>query len=176
MNKPKTFRTQISEWFDRDKCLFSSLTIFTGLFFFYHQFTRDTLKSDKDLLQLKGIVKDYSFADKQGGRGMTHEYYIWLDGYKNAFQIPADYLGYFKKEEFETQVRKGDSLSLTIPRQKMIKLNDSNDDIYVMSLDKHNYNYLDKVKTMENENSGFDIYAGIFFLVIGIAFYFFKRW
>ena len=175
MDKPKTFWTRIEPWFDRQQYAFTTLAVLAGLFFFYHQLTRDTLKSDADLFQIDGIVKDYSFADKQGGRGMTHEYYIWFDGYRNAFQIPADFLGYFKKTEFETQVRKGDSLTLTIPKQKMTNLN-SDEDIYIMSIDKQTYNYLDKVKTMENENSGFDIYAGSFFLVIGIGFYFFKRW
>jgi hypothetical protein len=176
MDKPKTFWTQISEWFDRDKYLFSSLTIFAGLFFFYHQYTRDTLKSDKDLLQVNGIVKDYSFADKKEPRRTVHEYYIWLDNYASTFQIQADFLDIFNRVDFEKEVNKGDSISLTISKQRTDYLSDPEENIFVFSLAKKSRNYLDKSLTLKMENSGFDIYAGIFFIVIGIGFYVFKRW
>jgi hypothetical protein len=176
MNTHKTFWTHIEPWLDRQQYAFTTFSVLAALFFFYHQLSRDTIKTDADLLKIDGIVMNYSFADKQNGRGILHQYYIWLDGYTNAFQIPADFLSHFEKNEFEAHVKKGDSLSVTIPRQKMAELNTSTDNIYLMSIDEGTYNYLDKAKTMKIENSGFDIYAGIFFLVIGVGFYLFKRW
>jgi hypothetical protein len=175
MIKAKTFWTHIRDWFDKDKYAFSTVAILSGLFFLYHHLTRDTLKSDNDLVQINGPVKDYSFADKQRGLRTTHEYYVWLDNYENAFQIKADFLDYFKKNEFKAQVRKGDSILLTIPKQKTIYLNAGAENIYVLSIDHQNKNYLDKTKTMKTENSGFDLYATAFFLLIGTAYYLFKK-
>jgi hypothetical protein len=75
---------------------------------------KQEIKSLGELAVAEGKITSYSFLDDSRG---THLYTIHLSGYQATFQIPADFAEYFAKARFESQIKKGDSLSVSIPAE-----------------------------------------------------------
>jgi hypothetical protein len=144
----------------------------------YTGLTRDKINTDNDLTEIKGTYLRYSFKDNTGFRNFTHQYYIWTKEYSNAFQIKADYLRIFDRQEFTTNIRLGDSLNLTIPKRLYETLNSGNK-VLVTSIEKQGKIYLNKNEVLEIENdlatSKSDYYLGTMYFVAGLFLYFKRR-
>ena len=144
-----------------------------GLFFLYHQIQRPNLKTEKDLIEIKGKIVDYSFTREIGYRATLKKYYIWLDQYPCTFQIKADFLPFFSEYRFKKAVKRGDRIKLTIPKE--YNLMKKNEYLFITSLSKLNEQFLKKENTLEKENDNFDIYAGFLFIIGGLIYYALKR-
>lgn len=148
------------------------------IYFLYTGLTRDKINTDNDLTEIKGTYLRYSFKDNTGFRNFTHQYYIWIKEYSNAFQIKADYLRIFDRQEFTTNIRLGDSLNLTIPKRLYETLNSGNK-VLVTSIEKQGKIYLNKNEVLEIENdlatSKSDYYLGTMYFVAGLFLYFKRR-
>jgi hypothetical protein len=164
---------QILKWIDKYTATVAAVSV--GLFFFYHQTTRPNLSSNDDILLLEGRVVDYSF--KRGTpslRATSKLYYIWLDNYPCTFQIKADFLSFFYQSNFEREIRKGDSITLSIPNDKKKQIWDRNKTVFILSASKNSTSYLSIDETVPKENDKFDIYAGLFFISAGVVYYVLK--
>ena len=152
--------------------------IIAFIYFLYNGLTREKIESKDDLTEIQGKFLDYSFKDNTGRKRQGHEYYIWIDTYKNAFQIKADYLGIFRGSEFITTVRRGDDIKFTIPKFLTEKLN-SDENVFVTSIKVKRSTYLNEEKTLEIEKGIASSYAEFFlaggFLIVGLVVYFRKR-
>lgn len=146
-----------------------------SLFFFYHQFERPKVKTSADILHLEGKVIGYSFQLKPGFRATLKQYYIWLDNYPCSFQIKADFLSYFYQTKFENEIKTGDIIKLTIPKEFENQIWNKNNNVFILSASKNSTDYLSLDETIPKENDNFDIYAGLFFLTAGIVFYVLKK-
>ncbi|KUO69397.1 MAG: hypothetical protein APF83_11335 [Lutibacter sp. BRH_c52] len=146
-----------------------------GIFFLYHQTTRPTLSSNDDLLNIVGRVTNYSFKiGRPSSRATSKLYYIWLDNYPCSFQIKADFLSFFRQTLFETEIRKGKELHLTIPKELEDKLYERGTNIFILSASHNSTNYLSLKDTIPKENDNFDIYAGLLFISAGVVYYILK--
>lgn len=156
--------------------LLFGLTAF--FYFLYTGLTREKIESENDLIEVQGRFLNYSFKDNIGYKRQGHQYYIWIDGYKNAFQIKADYLRIFKGVEFITTVRRGDNVQFTIPKFQTDKLN-TEQNVFVTSIKVKRSTYLSKDKTLEIERGIASSYADFFlaggFLIVGLVVYVRKR-
>jgi len=148
------------------------------IYFLYAGLTREKIESVDDLIEVQGNFLNYSFKDNTGHKRQGHQYYIWIDSYKNAFQIPADYLGVFKGIEFTTTVRRGDNVQFTIPKFHTNRLN-SDENVFVTSIKVKRSTYLSKDKTLEiekrNNASYTDFFLAGLFLIVGLVVYVRKR-
>lgn len=148
------------------------------VYFSYQGLAREKIESEEDLVLVHGSFMNYSFKDNTGYRRQGHQYYIWIDSYRNAFQIKADYLGIFKGVEFMTTVRQGDIIQFTIPKFQTIKLN-SDKNVFVTSIKVKRSTYLSKSETLEIERGLATSYADFFlaggFLIVGLVVYLRKR-
>jgi hypothetical protein len=148
------------------------------IYFSYQGLTREKIESENDLTEVTGKLLRYSFKDNTGHKRQGHQYYIWIDGYQNAFQVKADYLGVFKGMEFMTTVRPGDNIIFTIPKYQVKKLN-SDDNVIVTSIRVRRTTYLRKDNVLEIENGISTSYAEFllagFFLIIGLIVYIRRR-
>ncbi|UOK42156.1 MULTISPECIES: hypothetical protein [Flavobacterium] len=153
-----------------------SLFPLVGIFFLYHQYERPNIKSIDDITFIEGRIKDYSFKYKGGGRAISRQFYIWVQGYDCKFQIAADYLPYFQKTRFEQNLVIGDSIKIGIPNNEKEKLYED-ETILSMSIDSKYGNYLSSSDIIKEENKYFDIYAGLIFLGLGYGLYLLqKKW
>ena len=146
-----------------------------GMFFFYHEFERPKLNTSNDILQLEGKVINYSFKLKPSFKSTLKQYYIWLENYPCAFQIKVDFLSYFYQTEFENKVKIGDKITLSIPKKFQSQIWDRNKNVFILSASKNSTTFLSLEQTIPEENSNFDIYAGLFFVTVGIGYYILKK-
>lgn len=155
---------------------FFALSLFpiVGIFFLYHQYERPNIKSVNDITFIEGRIKDFSFKYKGGGRAMSRQFYIWVQGYDCKFQIAADYLSYFQKNRFEQTLEIGDSIKIGIPNNQKEKLYED-ETILIMSIDSKHVNYMSFSDIIQEENKYFDIYAGLIFLGLGYGIYILEK-
>lgn len=157
--------------------LFLGITAF--IYFFYSGLTRGRIESENDLREIHGRFSRYSFKDNTGFKKEGHEYYIWIDGYSNRFQIKADYLGVFKSGAFVLNVTPGDEIELTIPKSQATKLN-TNKSVLVTSISTRRTTYLNKKEALRIErdiadsNADFLLAGG--FLIVGLLAYIRDTW
>jgi hypothetical protein len=164
---------KILSWTNKYTATVASLAV--GLFFLYHHTTRPTLSSSDDILNIGGRITNYSF--KIGGpsaRATSKQYYIWLDNYPCTFQIKADFLSFFYQTKFENEIKKGDNLKLTIPKEYESQLYERGRNIFILSASKGSTDYLSLDETIPKENDNFDIYAGLAFITAGLIYYILK--
>jgi hypothetical protein len=164
---------KILKWLDTYTA--TVFTVVVGLFFFYHQFERPNLKTSNNILHLEGKVSDYSFQLKPGYRATLKQYYIWLGNYPCSFQIKADFLSYFYQTKFENEVKTGDIIKLTIPKEFENQIWNKNNKVFILSASKNSTDFLSLDETIPKENDNFDIYAGLFFVTAGIVYYVLKK-
>lgn len=117
---------------------------------FAHYFTgpKETDKSIGELAATQGQIASYSFLDDSRG---THQYTIRLSEYPATFQIPADFAPYFAKSRFESDLKKGDPISLSIPSASAGKLI-TDATIPVFAVHAGTESYLDEHTTVEAYN------------------------
>lgn len=140
---------------------------FIGIFFIGYYIFKGNVRSSKDLIEVAGTLKDYSFIDSDGYRNRTHSYYIYLDKYRNSFKIPADFLECFYKSYFERDVKIGEAIILKIPRRAAKKIN-TGKDISVFSITYKGSEYLVEKLTIIKYNSTLTLYFGISFFIFGV--------
>lgn len=157
-----------------DKYFVTVLTVAIALFMLYHQFERPNLNTPDKILHLQGQVDEYSFQRKPGYRATLKQYYIWLDNYPCTFQIKADFLSFFNQTGFESEIRTGDKLNLTIPKELESQLYERGTHVFILSASKNSTNYLSLKDTIPKENDNFDIYVGLFFMAGGVVYYILK--
>lgn len=148
-----------------------TLGILSFCYFVYQGVNRDFLKSEQDLINVEGRYTHHTFLDNTGFKNMGREYYIWIEGYSNRFQIPANYLGVFQKALFEQKVNKGDKILISYARTQIDRIN-SNEDIFLTSLRINGFTYLNKNEVLKIEDklskSNSDFYIGLMYLVAGL--------
>ena len=147
------------------------MAVVVGLFMFSHQYERPNLKSLDKILQIKGKVDKFSFLHKQGYRATLTQYYIWLDNYPCTFQIKADFTSFFDQKGFENDIKIGDIVNLTIPKEFESQLYEREKHVFIFSASKNSKIFLSLTDTIPKENDNFDIYAGLFFIMGGIVLY-----
>ena len=140
-------------------------------YFLYLGLNREHISGTSDLVSIEGTYERHSFLDKSGYKSQTHQYYIWIVGYGNPFQIKADYLSIFNKVAFEHRVRKGDRIKITYPKFHQPRINTENT-VFLTSVRVNDYTYLNKTDTLSLEQGHFqsnsDYYIGLMFLAFGI--------
>ena len=164
---------QILNWVDTYIVTIAAIGI--GLFFFFHHFDRPILKTPSNVVFVEGKVADYSFQHKPDNRVALNKYYIWLDNYACTFQIKTDYLSYFYQSRFERDIKKGDSIRLSIPKIYENQLKDRKSKIFILSVTKNSAEYLRLIETIPKANDNSDLYAGIFLVIGGGIYYFAKK-
>ena len=147
---------------------------FVSLVFLFHQYQKPKVNNVNNLMFIEGIIKDYSFKYKPGGRAISRDFHIWIQGYDCRFQIPADYISYFDKRKFEKKLKVGDSIKISIPNENKEKLRE-NKNIILMSIDSKSNNYMSYQDTIAEVNTYYDIYAAIFFFAFGYGIYIFDK-
>jgi hypothetical protein len=170
----KIFWKNISPWLDRDYYLFTTATILVTIAIFHHFLTKDKFENDQAITRIKGNFIDYSFVHAQGARGTTRTYYFWLDNYDCTFQIPADYLSFFKRESFKRDIKIGDTLELIISTNRINDLQ-SDKEVRVLGIKNRKTTYLDENKSIKMERSNAEIYVGLGFLIAGLIYYIIRR-
>ncbi len=131
-NKPKYFSK---------KAIKALLVIAFGslMFFFYKQFPK--LNSKNDLIEVKGILKDFSFKENMNGRTKEYLYYFHLSDFNASFRIEDESVSAFKQNSFYSKVKTGNEISLFVLKSESSKLN-LTDDIYVFGVHGNNIEFL----------------------------------
>lgn len=163
---------KILSWIDTYIVSIAAMGI--GIFFFLHHLERPHLKTPNDVVYVEGKVADYSFEPKPGQKATLEHYYIRLDNYACTFRIKTDYLSYFYRSRFERDIKKGDSIRISIPKIYANHLKDSKSKIFILSVTKDSAEYLRLIETIPRANDYFDLYAGLLFLIAGGIYYFYK--
>ncbi len=148
------------------------------LYYSYAGLTRERIESEDDLTEIQGKFVKYSFKDRTGYKRIGHQYYIWIEGYINAFQVKADYLRIFKARAFASQVAQGDILRFTIPKTHLDRL-DTDNNVFVTSIGKRRIVYLDQDEVIKIENELASSYGDFIlaggFLIVGLVVFMRKR-
>jgi hypothetical protein len=162
----------IEPWIDRQKFAFTTFSVLAGCWFLYITITKNKVTSSSDLLSISGTMSRYSFIDGEKG---TKRYYILLNEYPQTFQIPAEFLSFFAKEKFESDMQKGQELSLRISKFDEKKLGEPYSYIFIYELNKGSSSFLNSELTIKQENSYLFYYWGTGFIIAGLGFYLFKK-
>lgn len=110
------------------------------MFYFYKQFP--SLNSKNDLIQVKGILKDFSFKENNIGRTHEYLYYFHLSDLNASFRIEDESVSVFKLNSFYSKVKTGDEISLYVLKSDSSKLN-LKGDIYVFGANGNKIEFLD---------------------------------
>ncbi|HEY3371523.1 MAG TPA: hypothetical protein VGK10_11775 [Prolixibacteraceae bacterium] len=173
MSKQVTPINDIFKWVDTYTATIAAIGI--GLFFFFHHLEKPKVKTPYKVVDIEGQVADYSFQPQPGKKATLKQYYIWLDNYACTFQIKTDFLTYFYRSRFERDVKRGDSIRISIPKIYESKLQDKKSKIFTLSISKDSAEYLRLRETIPKENTYLDLFAGLFFWLAGGIYYFLKR-
>jgi hypothetical protein len=147
--------------------------IFSGFMFslsavvlFIIKLSQPQIKSENDLAFISGKFNGYSFI--KGNKGRRH-YTFDLINYSNHFQIKADFLKYFKTEDFKL-LKTEDSITLSVAKVDLNSLNLSNNDIFIFSVQDSTKKYLKSEETIKRYNSNGECYLFIFLFILGVIF------
>lgn len=173
MSTKVTSIKEILNWVDSYIVTIAAIGI--GIFFFFHHVERPELKTPSNVVFIEGKVADYSFEHKPSHRPALKQYYIWLDNYPCTFRIKTDYLSYFYQSRFERDIKKGDSISLSIPKVYETQLKERKSKIIILSITKDSAEYLKLIETIPKATDNYDLYAGLFLLTASGIYYFAKR-
>jgi len=100
-----------------------------------------------------------------------HYYVLNINEFKNDFLISNLYLKAFNNEEFVSNVKQGDHLSIMVDNELNLKKNNGE----ALGIKSENIQYIDQKtwRKIKRSNGNIGILLGIIF--IGISIYFFKR-
>ena len=143
-----------------------------GLACIIFYFGKHKINSHNDLIEIIDCLRDYSFYEHKGFRNHTYNYYIYLNNYNNKFQITADNIEWrFDKTLFLKRVRIGDTLTMTIPKFKKLKLNDGSK-IELFSIKLNGINFLNEDDSISTYNTEAPLYmSGLLFLIAYAIYY-----
>jgi len=162
---------QIKIIFNDRKLFVSIILVIVGLIFLGHYLLKDKVNSKSDLVDITTKLRDFSFDEYKGYRNHTYSYYLYLDRYRNNFQIIADYVDYFNKDYFERTLKIGDSLRIFISRNDFANIQD-NEKIKVFGIYSKNFVYLDCDNSICQYNSGLTLYGGLIFVAVGLILFY----
>jgi hypothetical protein len=152
--------------------------IIAFVYFINDGIKKETNASETELKTINGCLKDYKFINNSGSRGQGNDYSIWLDNYKNPFQISADFLKVFQRRNFLLNTSIGDSVILTIPNKQIDRLN-SAESVTLMSIKSKGKVYLNEFNTLEiekhNADSKGEFLLAFIFLIGGLAKYWYNE-
>ena len=103
-----------------------------------------------ELAAAQGQIISYSLLDDSPRHASIHD--LPFSGYKATFQVPADFADYFAKKRFESDLKKGDTLSVSIPADSAGKLI-SGGTILVFAIRTTTSTYLDEHDTLAAYNN-----------------------
>lgn len=171
MNKNKFKR-----WFDREYFLPSTLFISLGIFFVIFHLSQPVVKSNIDLQTIQGKIHQISFKKTKGFRNTRQEYYLWLTNYSNSFKIKADFINISEERlnNFKISTQIGEEVRVQIPKSKSHKLN-TNDYIFIFSLETNDAVYLSSSDTIKRHNSNFLPIVSFGFIAFGTIYFFVRR-
>lgn len=150
----------------------ASALLFLSLAGIAHFLSPEKPKPITDLATAEGKIVSYSFLDDSRG---AHKYTINLSGYPATFEIPADFAQYFALARFESNLKKGDYLSVSISPDSAGSLA-AGRPVPIFAARTKTATYLDEYYTVrafnaQNNSSSNNFAAGlsIVFLFIGVA-------
>lgn len=97
----------------------ATLALLVTAIFLRQYFAKPKHLGISDLATTQGRINSYSLLDDSRG---THQYTIRLSEYEATFQIPKEFADYFAKSRFESDLKTGDTISLSIPADSAAKL------------------------------------------------------
>lgn len=155
---------------DRGSLLFLGYaSFFLALFLLYLDFTKPVINSKNDLIFISGPITDFTFFD--GSRG-THIYTLRLKNFKNTFKIKADFLSFFKKDEFRI-IPAEQEVTVAIPKIFENILNTNYESVFIYSLTSNTETYLDYAQAIEKHNSNLlKYFSGAAILIGFVSIYF----
>jgi len=162
---------QIIIIFNDRKLFASTILVIVGLIFIGHNLLKDNVSTKSDLVDITTKLHDFSFDEYKGYRNHTYSYYLYLDGYRNNFQIIADYVGYFNKDYFERTIKVGDSVRISVSRNDFANIQNK-ENIKVFGIYSKNAVYLDCDNSVYQYNSGLTFYGGLIFVAIGLMLFY----
>lgn len=162
---------QIKIIFKDRKLFVSIILVIVGLIFLGHYLLKDKVNSKSDLVDITTKLRDFSFDEYKGYRNHTYSYYLYLDGYRNNFQIIADFVDYFNKDYFERTIKVGDSIRIFISRNDFVNIQNY-EKIKVFGIYSKNSVYLDCDNSIYQYNSGLTLYGGLLFVAVGLILFY----
>jgi len=163
MHQERTTQTELLRfWTDKYKIL-SLFLVCLSLLLFLHFETRPKVKTPSDLQATSGWLVSYSFVD--GARG-THMYYLRLDSCTSTFQIPAGFLDYFEKSNFESKIRLGDSITVEFPKTLIDSINTNDKMIHIFSIKSNDHSFLDRNACIRSYKN--DYFLVFIFMIPGL--------
>jgi len=128
-------------------------------------------KTISDLAVVEGEIVSYTLLDDSRGK---HQYEIQLSVSPATFEIPADFSDHFALTRFETDLKKGDALSVSFLAENADKLV-SNADIPIFAACTKTTTYLEEHHSLSTYNNRykitkqFAVLRSLQFLLIGLG-------
>lgn len=144
------------------------LLIIAGLIFVVFYISKDKVNSLTDLIDVQGVVNNYSFEEYHGSRSHTYSYYIYLNEYQNNFQICAEFVDRFSRSSFEGNVKIGDTLKIKIAKTDSKELGHQSK-IIIFGIENANGVYMNADQTIKDYNSITLLIFGLGFMITGLA-------
>lgn len=150
------------------------LWVSTALYITVHFFTND-INSTDDLTEISGRLSYYSFDKIRHRKGLTYyyDYSIKLENYQSMFKIKESHISEFNKVDFETHVRRGDWVILTIPNSDVDELN-FKAEINITSIKVGSLTYLEAKRVIAKGKNPIQLLYALGFLIL--SFLVFKYW
>src|ERR1043165_6291732 len=134
----------------RQRNLFAGLICLTvSVVFGIHEFGKQKVRDATDISTINGHLSSFSFQDRARGH---HHYVIRLLEFPATFQIPADFLGSFSKNRFQSDLDIGDFISISISKGDEKSLT-TNKRLFVFSVRSKTATYLDEQETIRRYNN-----------------------
>lgn len=129
-----------------------------GILMLTDSLTKEEINQKTKFIELKSQLTTYNFVD--GSRGYQH-YYFYCDDYCNKFQIKADYISYFDKNNFPKF--KGTELTFKITEKDFNNIPNC-DKIFVYEISTEKQTLLKLNRIIEFENKKYDIILPCLFI------------
>ncbi|OEY71728.1 hypothetical protein [Salegentibacter salarius] len=126
----------IENGLNREKIKFGMIACFlTSLFFLYQHFWQDTVVENNDLVSFSGNLENYVFENYNSGiRYDLKNYVLKLENSPDTYQIGADEIWLFDKNNFINEIQIGEEVLFQIPKeQEKHRFNNGNLPIYGIS-------------------------------------------
>ncbi len=128
------------------------------------------------IIKIEGKLESYSFSAAPDGKGGTNDnYFLSLIGDSKNYKIPAKFLDYLNKTEFESDFQKGKKVELLISDNK----NKIGNHFDIYSISTNGKNYLPTEKTIKidalEKNVAIPIFVLLFAFVGWLNFRKYKR-
>ena len=160
----------------------SCVILLAGLFIVGQFLLKDKVKSKNDLIEIKAALHDYSFKVEKvdntsralrSSSYLKYEYYLYLNGFGNDFQIIADFLDNFNRDIFEEEVHNGDVITVLISKNDFKNI-DKDRKARIFGVSNNKITFLDYDLSIQKYNEDTLIYFGLVFILLGILLMYFS--